>query len=293
MDITETAAYHGDGFQERKPRNLSFSFTSRLSKTVIFMPVCDFSGTAEEYQFVEVPDKYKLRKQLVNLAETLEEHGTKITLVNDNEPNCFYGADRCLGIEDNLLISKMASKVRKEEEINTMKYFRRHNNITYPWKHNEFFEVSNLIPSLNGWFIGVGARMSTSTISRLKGLFNIQDFICISHDVQHLMGVMKPLPDGKVAVRSEHIDKGEIPNKIKPAYKDVFFVTETNEVVEKEAMNFVIAHDRTIILPDDVPNFQQTLEDNGYKTDTVDISEIRKGGGGISCVYTTTYGGKK
>jgi N-dimethylarginine dimethylaminohydrolase len=83
-----------------------------------------------------------------------------------------------------------------------------------------------------------------------------------------------------VAIRPEKIDDH---GTLEQCYDGFLAFDETEEVVEKQAMNFTIAADETILMPNDTPNAETKLAEQ-YDVETTSVDEIRKGAGGLACL---------
>lgn len=276
MDLS---AYHGDNFQHRQ-FCVPGMYTGRLNTAVLMLPrnIGQLPNDPDKYQFADKPDIQKLRSQLKQYKNTLQSHGTGVITSNTNYINGIHAADRVFGADAALLLSRMSSEVRKPEETEHYQ-FAIQNDWPAVIPYATVFEVSNIIHVDGHWFVGDGVRSTEFSIRTVKKCLPRKTHtVTIPENIQHLMGVLRPLPDGKAAVRSDLLDSDEI-----VAAETVAF-EEHQEMQKRQGFNFVTAADGTILLPDDVHTIENRLNDEGYSTDTVRVDEIRKGTGGLACV---------
>lgn len=278
QDLTESSAYHGDGYQYRSSTK-GGHYTGQIEVGFLRMVEQFPDGDPDNYQFLERPDTRRFNNQITEYHDRLAAHGVEVLYGGKTpHPNGSYCADVVLGIENQTLISRMASDVRGQEEPGV---FHTLHDLGFdpvlPFLSR--YEVSNIIPSPEGYLIGVGERASSSAAERIAGLLNTDtQLLEVSSEMQHLMGAVRPLPDGRAAVRPEHVDIDRVLNH----FDGVIEFGETHEITHLEAMNITVADD-TIFMPADTPQTQETFEES-YDVETVEIDEIRKGAGGLACI---------
>lgn len=291
MDLNETAAYNGGSFEERSVRELP-AYDGRLSVAVLayFNPrgpgVID--GHPDEYQFLREPKSDGIRQELNNYSELLNKHGTEVRIGDAPYPNMIYSADSLLGIgEGQVMIGRMASDIRRKgEHLRFRQALELGFDPLVPYPPKAVFEVSNIIPTPRGYIVGVGNRSDNRSAIKTREYIEsegkIVDTVETPGDVQHLMGMLRPLPDGRAAIRPEKFG-GDL-QPVEHHYEGTVEFEESKEVTHKEGMNFVVADDGTIIMPDDTPMVEAKLRDSGYSVETTTIEHIRAGAGGLACV---------
>jgi N-dimethylarginine dimethylaminohydrolase len=281
MDLTEAAAYHGSSYSHRDAPE-SGDYRGTLGTAFL----CTISGKPgddpDEYQFLESPDVEAFNEEVRTYGNRLEDHGTETVVAESRYPNATYSADAYLGFGGDLYLSRMASEVRKPEEPEAFAFaHERGYDPVVPFPSGEYFEISNAIPSETGLVLGVGQRGTRAAAERLASVVDRETTIVgLDDDVQHLMGALRPLPDGRAAIRPEKLDDH---GTLEQCYDGFLAFDETEEVVEKQAMNFTIAADETILMPNDTPNAETKLAEQ-YDVETTSVDEIRKGAGGLACL---------
>lgn len=290
MDITNSAAYHGDGFTPREGGTyVSYDCPWELHTAALFLPTIDldtqYSFTHGEHLHVEHMDMYKTHTELVNYKRTLMEHDVTVHQHNLSPQSYdgMYASDLAIGVNGDVLIGRMASEERAGEEQEATEFC--YDNTFSPWmpfESDAVFEASDLIPVKKDiWLCGKGKRTNAKAISTLKNVLPFTTLVTvpISSDVQHLMGAVRIAAEDLVFVRPEHVDTG----LFKPLFDTVVEVPESDEVVEDEAFNFVVTSERSVIAPSDTPHMHSLLEEYGCTVDTVQCRELRKGGGALAC----------
>lgn len=281
MDLSQSAAYHGDSYDHRES-HAGGDYRGQLNTAFLTTLSADPAGQPDDYQFLEAPDVEAFNQEIRAYADLLEEHGTETVLAESERPNAAYTADAYLGFEGDLYCSRMASEVRRPEEPERFAFAH---GLGYdpvvPFQSGEYFEISSAIPSPEGLVIGVGQRSTESAARRLAACVDCETTIVrLSDYVQHTMGALRPLPDGRAAIRPDHVEE---PERLESQYEGFVEFDETDEVLERQAMNFTVAADDTIIMPDDTPNAEAKLVEK-YNVATTSIEDVRAGAGGLACL---------
>jgi N-dimethylarginine dimethylaminohydrolase len=281
MDMSDAAAYHGSSYIRRdSPKSGNYS---GLLNTAFLCTLSDEpAGDPDDYQFLETLNVEAFNGEVRAYRDLLNEHGVETVVRESQYPNATYSADAYLGFEGDLYLSRMGSSVRKPEEPEQFAFaHERGYDPIIPFQHDEYFEISNAIPSNDGLVIGIGQRGTKAAAERLASVVDAAvTLVRLSDDIQHLMGALRPLPDGRAAVRPAHIEDTK---KLEPCYDGFVEFEECEEVVHKQALNFTIAADETIFMPNDTPNTESKLAEQ-YDVETTSVDAIRTGAGGLACL---------
>lgn len=281
MDLSEAAAYHGSSYDHREaPASGDYHGTLETAFLTTIAGTPD--GDPDEYQFLETPEVERFNEEVRTYRDRLQDHGVETVLAESTYPNATYTADAYLGFDGDLYLSRMASEVRRAEEPERFAFaHERGYDPVVPYPSGEYFEISNAIPSNDGLVLGVGQRGTASAAEHLAAAVDVETTVVeIRDSVQHLMGALRPLPDGRAAIRPDQIRD---PERLAQDYDGFLEFDETEEVVEKQAMNFTIAADETILMPNDTPNAEARLAEE-YDVETTSVDEIRTGAGGLACL---------
>jgi N-dimethylarginine dimethylaminohydrolase len=281
MDLSDAAAYHGSSYTHRNAPK-SGDYRGLLNTAFLCTLSAEPDGNPDDYQFLETPDVEAFNDEIRAYRDRLAKHGVETVVRESPSPNATYSADAYLGFGGDLYLSRMASNVRKPEEPAQFAFAHEQGyDPIVPFRHGEYFEISNAIPATDGLVLGVGQRGTRPAAERLASVVDAPvTIVRLSDDVQHLMGALRPLPDGRAAVRPAHIEDTK---KLESCYDGFVEFDETDEVVEKQALNFTIAADDTILMPNDTPNTESKLAAQ-YAVETTSVDAIRTGAGGLACL---------
>lgn len=281
MDLDEAAAYHGSSYDHREDR-AGGDYGGQLETAFLCTIAEEPAAAPDEYQFLEAPDVEAFNEEVRTYADRLESHGVETEVASSERPNATFTADAYLGFEGELYLSRMASEVRRPEEPDRFAFaHERGYDPVVPFDAGDYFEISNAIPATDGLVIGIGQRGTESAARRLASVVDADTtLVRLSDHVQHLMGALRPLPDGRAAIRPAHIEE---PERLESCYEGFVEFDETDEVLERQAMNVTIAADDTILMPNDTPDAQAKFEAQ-YDVETTSVDAIRAGAGGLACL---------
>jgi N-dimethylarginine dimethylaminohydrolase len=281
MDLSDAAAYHGASYTHRASPKEG-DYRGVLNTAFLCTLAAEPGGDPDEYQFLEPPDIETFNDEIRAYRALLDDHDVETVVGTSQYPNATYSADAYFGFGGDLYLSRMASAVRKREEPEQFVFAHEQGyDPIVPFPHGEYFEISNAIPANGDLVLGVGQRGTKPAAKRLAAVVDRDvTIVRLSDDVQHLMGALRPLPDGRAAIRPAHIKATE---KLESCYDGFVEFDETEEVVHKQAMNVTIAADETILMPNDTPNAESKLREQ-YAVETTSVKEIRKGAGGLACL---------
>jgi N-dimethylarginine dimethylaminohydrolase len=281
MDLSDAAAYHGSSYTHRDSPK-SGNYRGLLNTAFLCTLSNEPAGAPDDYQFLETPDIEAFNREVRAYRDLLNEHDVETVVGESQYPNATYSADAYLGFGGDLYLSRMASDVRQPEEPEQFAFAHEQGyDAIVPFQHGEYFEISNAIPSNDGLVLGIGQRGTKAAAQRLASVVDVDvTLVRLNDDAQHLMGALRPLPDGRAAIRPAQI---ETTDRLAPCYDGFIEFEETEEIVHKQAMNFTIAADETILMPNDTPTVEAKLGEQ-YDIETTHIAEIRKGAGGLACL---------
>ena len=122
MDLTDAAAYHGETYTHRETPThgnyrgvLDTAFLCALAEE----PGDDLEPDPEPdtYRFLDSPDIGAFNEERLAYRDRLENHGVETVVRESPHPNAVYSADMYFGFDGNLYLSRMASAVRRTEEL--------------------------------------------------------------------------------------------------------------------------------------------------------------------------------
>lgn len=293
MDRGKKGTYHGSTFNRRpSPKEVFFKKPYTLNKAVLFLQhpkLQPFYSKADPDKLLhlETLQLQQLKKEIINYKVKLEQQGIEVYTKEFEAflPNIFFASDTFFSFKGDVYVSNMASDIRRLEEPHVYTFFHDLGmNPVDIFNVGEYMESSDLLYVNGNFYIGNGHRTNRKAINKVKNYFSQPVIpITLPNDIQHLMGVARPLSNETIAIRHEKLSK-EALSKLMQSFQRVIKVGETLEVKEKQAFNFVPYEKMNIFMPDDCPKTQQYYEERGIEVKTVTIEEIRKGGGGLACL---------
>lgn len=293
MKRRKKGTYHGSNFKRRpSPKKAFFKAPHTLNRAVLFfqhpkLQTVYNKANPDKLLHLETLHLQRMKEEILRYKKTLEQQGIDVYTKEFETflPNIFFASDTFFSFKGDVYVSTMASDIRRLEEPYVYTFF--HNLGMNPvdiFNAGEYMESSDLLYTQEKFYIGNGYRTNNKAIKKVKNFFSKPVIpITLPEDIQHLMGVVRPLSSDTIAIRHEKLSKKAV-SKLMQSFQRVVQVKETREVKEKQAFNFVPYSEMNIFMPDDCPATQQYYETQGIEVETITIKEIRKGGGGLACL---------
>jgi len=261
---------------------LNYDKPYELNEALIILPQARKIKMPFKVNFKEPVDLIDVVMELENYANILSNLGVNVKLMKcpyKRLPNVMFASDNVLSHGGIIYLPAMAG-IRKEEP--KWLYRRLENSVLLPESVN--FESSDLLVLDEVLLLGIKNRTSTAIIETLMELYPKREikFIEVPDGIQHLMGVVRPLGPDRVMVREKLLTQTDI-DVLSSCYETVVKIPETNEIREKLAFNFVPIKENEVIIPDDVPAFEEFLNNFKVKTHKTSITNLRKADGGLAC----------
>lgn len=152
------------------------------------------------------------------------------------------------------------------------------------------FEGADLVKaSPTNVFIGVGHRSNYTSAQQITEIFGSLGVRVTRFDIpersvpQHLLGFLQVLDDHLVLVRTQLVPS--VADQLASMGWTVVSVAESDDVVTRNAMNFVTIGPRRVIIPTDCNEMERLLLDVGCTVVArVPCVELFKAGGGLACM---------
>ena len=230
-------------------------------------------------------DNDKAMKQWQSLVDVYKSLNITVQIIDQERgvPDMVFATDQAISVGDKTLISRFWKKERREETKHYVKWFRNNKYQLIYLPDNVYFEGNGNAYRWNDiLFIGIGYRANKKTCEALNKIFacKVIPLETIDPLFYHLDVGFFPLNDDTAffypkafSAKSIKILKEKIPNLIPLSKKEAFgfcansIVTGNNVIHQKGN-----------------PTFAKKLNDLGYKTIEVDLSEFKKSGGGAHCL---------
>ncbi len=209
-------------------------------------------------------------------CRTLEGVGLDLVRIeaDDRYPDCCFVEDTAIVVAESAFIAPMAARSRRGESD------------AVEAKLREFKTVRHLSPpaTLDGGdvlkiegriFVGLSERSNGHSVDQLRRELQSRGYEIVPVNVRgilHLKSACTYLGSDTVVMRAGHLDDGPFANLQK------IYV----EPEEAHAAN-CLAVNGAVLVPAGAPRLRLGIEDRGFETVEVDISESRKAAGGLTC----------
>ena len=305
------AAYHGPGWQPRESTLAAEiavgqhwrtsgvdSEWETLREAVLYLPPrSDRSRpkNADSLQHLEPVDFNLLQAQLQELARILRKAGVLVQAlqakqaVRRQQANLCFVRDLFFMTPEGAIISRMASEVRAGEERWAAKTLACLGvPIVTCIGGSSVFEGADALwisPSLV--FIGLGKRTNREGFQQVRQLLRRQGIRCtpisLPPRVQHLLGILQVVDRDLALIREEKLDPKAREQLAEEGF-EVVNLRETEEVVQRQAMNFIILGPRCVVMAVGNPRVTETLYKVGIQVwAEVEAGELIKAAGGLAC----------
>jgi arginine deiminase len=309
VDLREHATYGGPGWAQREgtladeiargdiwaPYACNSEW-GRLRHVVLYCPGPDIQKIASPNQALHFrPVRYReLRRQFHRIRRAYQGAGVHVHRVPASGrdmrfPNLMFQRDLFCQTSAGAVVSRMASPVRSGEEqyaARTLANLRVPIELTI--NGTGLLEGSDLLwVSPKVVLCGVGRRTNESGQRQVAKLLETLDVECrpapVPKEVQHLLGCVQVVSPERALVRAE-IASDNLLRELARLGLEIVSVSETDEVAERWALNFVVLEPDRVIVSDDTPVFRRFLEGLGIQiADAVPLSQYVNAAGGLAC----------
>jgi len=234
-------------------------------------------------------------KQWETLVAACEKLGIKVDIIDQVKglPDMVFTTNEGIVYEPNkVLLSRFRYKERQGETPLFEKWFKE-NGFEITYLPEELYLEGN--GTMFFWndkiFVGVGYRTDKQAVRYLQKLFpkhEVIDLYATAPAFYHLNLSFFPLNDETIFY---------YPEAFKPEGREILkkIVPNLIPINEREMKNFCansIVSGDTVIHQKDSPSFTNRLNELGYKSVEVDLSEFKKSGGGIQCLINVLERGE-
>ena len=225
-----------------------------------------------------VPDHKKAVVQHEKYIEALISCGVNVTILqaDNNFPDSTFVEDTALLTSHCAIISNPGAESRKGE-VDEMKEIIKsfYKNVEYIVDTGTV-EPGDIMMVGSHFYIGLSKRTNRTgaeqTISILKK-YGMTGSIVTLEKVLHLKTGLSYLEKNNLVASGEFLDKAEFQK----------FNLLKVDADESYAANCIWVND-TVLVAEGFPKIKKKIEDAGYKTIALDMSEFRKLDGGLSCL---------
>ena len=224
------------------------------------------------------PDYKKALVQHERYRDALKECGLEVRVLSGNErfPDSTFSEDAALVTKECAIITNPGAISRRGEtaEIKNVieDEFENIEEVTGPGT----VEAGDIMMVGTHYYIGLSKRTNAAGAQQVIGFlekYGMTGSVVTVESVLHLKTGVSYLEHNNLIACGEFLSKKEFQN---------FNMLEVAED-ESYAANCIWVNDR-VLIPKGFPQARKTIENAGYRTIEVDVSEFRKIDGGLSCL---------
>ena len=228
----------------------------------------------------------ELEREPINIAKAIEQHrryercleelGARLIRLPADErfPDGVFVEDPALVLDEIAIMTRMGAESRRgegESIANVLKEYRDLASIVEPGT----LEGGDVMRIERSLYVGASRRTNSGGIRQLRELAAPLGYQVIAipvHGCLHLKSACCYLGDGTLLANRNWIDTALLDGyRILDVPKD-----------EPRAAN-VLRLGTTLVLPDAFPKTRELLEDAGFQVRTLDVSELAKAEGAVTC----------
>ena len=224
------------------------------------------------------PDYGLALKQHKRYIEALEICGLKVTILepDDNFPDSVFVEDTAVLIPGCAIITNPGAKSRKAEIVRIKKtlkgFYSNIEQVSYPGT----VDGGDVMMASSHFFIGISERTNREGAQQLIKIlekYGYSGSTVSLNDVLHLKSGVAYLENNNLIATGEFVNKEEFSK---------FNILKVDDD-ESYAANCVWIND-LVLVTQGFPKIKKLIEEAGYETIELDVSEFRKLDGGLSCL---------
>jgi dimethylargininase len=210
-------------------------------------------------------------------CQTLQQLGLTLIKVDadDNLPDCCFVEDTAIIAGETTIITRMQAPSRALETIEVKKLLANYKT-TKEILPPGFIDGGDVLRINKKIYIGISERTNREAVEQVRALVAKEGYEVIPVEIKgtlHLKTVCTYLGEGVMVIASGHFEQN-----VFAGYKKITVPGE-----EAYSANCLAVNGK-VIVPGGYPRTREYIEKEGFKTVEVDISEFRKGNGGLTCL---------
>ena len=250
---------------------------------VLHLKRIDYAGIKKEYeQIVKVYKKLKIKVLSINskkIENTDDRHVFNLIFTRD----LFFMTPR------GAIMAKMFSDIRRDEvQYAERTLISRGVCIRKSIQGSGTFEGADAL-----WVndhlvvVGIGKRTNAIGFQQLEKELKRDGIRCVGVpapvDTLHLLGALQFVDSDLALVRIDLVQK-EVINFLKKNKISIIAIPENTETVKRQAMNFVVAGPKKIIMASHCPQTKKNCKRASIKIAAeIPLTQLVNGGGGLAC----------
>ena len=259
----------------------------RLFDSVLVRP----PSTSYEHCVSSNPDRNSIDIQLAKIqhqsyVSILKENGIKVLelLPYENYPDSVFMQDPAVLSLRRSIIGRFGETSRRGEEPKLVSELRELEIMT----DSAVLQIESpgtleggdiMITDHKQLFVGLSSRTNSSGIQQLQDFLPDMKVITVKTDSLHLLCACSYLHESTMIITPELVSPQNFP--------DLKYVKLNGE--DAYASDALYLGNRRVLIPSGFPNASNMLKDAGYTPVEVEVSEFRKGDGGVTCLCSPIY----
>lgn len=226
-------------------------------------------------------------RERIDVAKAGEQHGRYcsalremgLTLVevapDDRFPDCCFVEDTAIVAGDTAIIARMAVPARDPETADIKKIlsgYKKTRDILPPG----FIDGGDVLKIGKKIYVGLSGRTNRHAVEQVRALVSEEGYRVVPVEIKgtlHLKTVCTYIGNGCVVMAPGFFDQ------------EIFSEYRRIVVPEEETCSAnCLAVNGRVLVPEGYPRTRAIIEKEGFATLAVDISEFRKGNGGLTCL---------
>lgn len=224
------------------------------------------------------------REQHRTYTSILKEMGVEVIGLQPLEahPDSVFMQDPALLGASRSIIGRFGEETRRGEaktlttELTSQRAQVGVLNFVYP---PGTLEGGDVVVTDRGIFVGDSKRTNTSGIKQLNDFLANQDVTAVRTELMHLLCGCSYLNNGTMIIAPDLVNPDSFPR-----FK--FIRIPERESYAADAL--YIGEDK-VLIPSGFPRTVAKLKDAGYRPIEIDVSEFRKGDGGVTCLSSPVF----
>jgi dimethylargininase len=217
------------------------------------------------------------REQHKRYCEILEQLGLTLIFIDpdDRFPDCCFVEDPAIVIGDTAIISRMGAKSRIGEEIevrNTLSQYKTVKEIKPPGT----LDGGDVLRINEKIYVGLSERTNQFAIQQVPTYLSDYGYRVIPVKIEHILHLKSActyIGNNYIVMFPGHFDEG------------IFSAYDRIIIQKKEAYSAnCLSVNGKVLVQKGYPNTKKLIEDTGFETVDIEMSEFRKGGGSLTCL---------
>lgn len=224
------------------------------------------------------PDYDKLLVQHEAYVETLKKCGVEVTLLSPSEefPDSTFVEDAAVLTSNFAVITNPGAESRNGEIIEIESVLKDFYEKFYYIKAPGTLDGGDILQADNSFYIGISERTNEEGARQLKEILEGEGFEATIIQLKkffHLKTGIAYLGNNKMVVAGEFVDH--------PAFDSYEKIVISSQ--DEYSANCIRVND-FVIIPKGYEETKRQINEAGYETIELDMSEVRKQDGGLSCL---------